>query len=183
MPSFRGHEFRNQSDILSLWCKAGFCRMNLPSTIYPKSRFCTKRHKRLYFQGFSGVFEGFSQNAEKGNCKFEPQKCKSVFEVCFGTFHTHKPLFRRETFSLTTETRFLRGDRESGKHLLTACSYLFDNFGLRYKVHDCYRYDISYHIQDWCPNKPRHIEEHCPIARNECTNNNDQKQKPKGQWG
>ena len=88
-----------------------------------------------------------------------------------------------EPFSLSTEMRFLRGDRESGKHLLTACSYLFDNFGLRYKVHDCYRYDISYHIQDWCPNKPRHIEEHCPIVRNECTNNNDQKQKPKGQWG
>ena len=53
-----------------------------------------------------------------------------------------------EPFSLTTVTRFLRGNRESGKHLLTACSYLFDNFGLRYKVHDCYRYDISYHIQD-----------------------------------
>ena len=56
--------------------------------------------------------------------------------------------FVGEPFSLTTVTRFLRGDRESGKHLLTACSYLFDNFGLRYKVHDCYRYDISYHIQD-----------------------------------
>ena len=53
-----------------------------------------------------------------------------------------------EPFSLTTVTRFLRGNRESGKHLLTACSYLFDNFGLRYKVYDCYRYDISYHIQD-----------------------------------
>ena len=117
--------------------------MNLPSTIYPKSRFCTKRHKRLYFQGFSGVFEGFSQNAEKGNCKFEPQKCKSVFEVCFGTFHICKPLFRRPPFSLTIETRFLRGDRESGEPRLTACSYLFDNFGLRYKVHDCYRYDST----------------------------------------
>ena len=56
--------------------------------------------------------------------------------------------FAAKAFSLTTVTRFLRSDRESGKHLLTACSYLFDNFGLRYKVHDCYRYDISYHIQD-----------------------------------
>ena len=65
------------------------------STIYPKSRFCTKRHKRLDFHGFSGVFEGFSKNAEKENCKFETQKCKSMFEVWLGTFHTHKPLLRR----------------------------------------------------------------------------------------
>ena len=65
------------------------------STIYPKSRFCTKRHKRLDFHGFSGVFEGFSQNAEKENCKFEAQKYKSMFEVWLGTFHTHKPLLRR----------------------------------------------------------------------------------------
>ena len=34
-------------------------------------------------------------------------ECKSVFEVCFGTFHTHKPLLRRESFSLNTVTRFL----------------------------------------------------------------------------
>ena len=80
IPSFWGHEVRNQSDILSLWCKAGFCGMNLPSTIYPKSRFCTKRHKRLYFQGFWSAFEAFARKAEKGNCKFEPQKCNSVFE-------------------------------------------------------------------------------------------------------
>ena len=30
----------------------------------------------------------------------------------FGIFHTHKPLFRREPFSLNTVTRFLRGERE-----------------------------------------------------------------------
>lgn len=52
------------------------------STIYPKSRFCTKRNKRLDFQGFSGISEPFARKTEKGNCKFEPQKCKSVFKVC-----------------------------------------------------------------------------------------------------
>lgn len=98
IPSFWGHEFRDQSDIVSLWFTVGFCRLNLLSTIYPKSRFCTKRHKRLYFQCFLGIFESFSQNAEKGNCKFEPQKCKSVFVPWLGTFHTHKPLSRRKPF-------------------------------------------------------------------------------------
>ena len=53
----------------------------------------------------------FARKAEKGNCKFEPQKCNSVFEVWFGTLHTHKPLLRREHFSLNTETRFLRGEK------------------------------------------------------------------------
>ena len=125
----------------------------------------TKNHpKALILQGFYGS----GRRSRK-------------FESCHLDHFGSEKRFS-EPFSLTA-TRFLRGDRESGKHLLTACSYLFDNFGLRYKVHDCYRYDISYHIQDWCPNKPRHIEEHCPIVRNECTNNNDQKQKPKGQWG
>lgn len=47
-------------------------RSDCISTIYPKSRFCTKRHKRRCFQGFSGFFETFSRNAEKENCKFEP---------------------------------------------------------------------------------------------------------------
>ena len=65
------------------------------STIYPKSRFCTKRHKRLDFQGFSAVSRPFAQKAEKENCKFEHQKYKSVPEVRLGTFHTHKPLLRR----------------------------------------------------------------------------------------
>lgn len=35
------------------------------STIYPKSPFCTKWHKRLVFQGFSGVFTPLAQKAEK----------------------------------------------------------------------------------------------------------------------
>ena len=69
--------------------------LRILSTIYPKSRFCTKRHKRLDFHGFSGVFEGFSQNAEKENCKFEAQKYKSVFEFVFGALLSHKPLLRR----------------------------------------------------------------------------------------
>jgi hypothetical protein len=38
----------------------------------------------LNFQGFWGIFEGFSRNTEKGNCKFEPQKCNSVFECDLG---------------------------------------------------------------------------------------------------
>ena len=67
--------------------------------------------QKAVFSRLSGVFEGFSQNAEKGNCKFEPQKCNSVFEFWFGTLHTHKPLLRREHFSLNTETRFLRGEK------------------------------------------------------------------------
>ena len=82
MPSFWGHEFRNQSDIVSLWWKAGFSRLNLLSTIYPNSQFCTKRHKRLFFQGFSGVFESFARKAKKENCKFEAWKCNFVFGLC-----------------------------------------------------------------------------------------------------
>ena len=66
--------------------------LRILSTIYPKSRFCTKRHKSLEFQSFSGISEPFTRRAEKGNCKNEAQICNSVFEVCFGTFHTHKPL-------------------------------------------------------------------------------------------
>ena len=54
-------------------------RSDCISTIYPKSRFCTKRHKRRCFQGFSGFFKSFSRNAEKENCKFEAQKCSFVF--------------------------------------------------------------------------------------------------------
>lgn len=73
----------------------GFCRLNLISTIYPKSRFCTKRHKRLDFHGFSAVFLPFTQKAEKENCKFEHQKDNSVFEFVFGALLSHKPLLRR----------------------------------------------------------------------------------------
>ena len=51
------------------------------STIYPKSQFCTIRHKRLCFQGFSGISEPFTGKAKNGNCKFEPQKCNSMFKV------------------------------------------------------------------------------------------------------
>ena len=54
------------------------------STIYPKSLFFTKRHKRLDFQGFSGISEPFTRKAEKGNCKNEAQICNSVFEVWSG---------------------------------------------------------------------------------------------------
>ena len=54
-------------------------RSDCISTIYPKSRFCTKRHKRRCFQGFSGFFESFSRKAEKENCKFEHRKCSFVF--------------------------------------------------------------------------------------------------------
>ena len=86
-------EYRDLTDKMSAWLV-----LRILSTIYPKSRFCTKRHKRLYFQGFSGVFKPFARKAEKGNCKFEPRKYNSVFEVWFGTFHTHKPLLRREPF-------------------------------------------------------------------------------------
>jgi len=50
------------------------------ATIYPKSRFCTKQHKMLILQGFSVVFKPLARKAEKRNCKFEPQKCNSVFE-------------------------------------------------------------------------------------------------------
>lgn len=82
-PSFWGHERRNQGDKKSLWWKIRFFRSDCISTIYPKSRFCTKRHKRRCFQGFSGFFEGFSRNVEKENCKFEPQKCSFVFDLCF----------------------------------------------------------------------------------------------------
>lgn len=63
--------------------KEPFFRSDSISTIYPKSRFCTKRHKRCCFQGFSGFFESFSRNAEKENCKFEAQKCNFVFSLCF----------------------------------------------------------------------------------------------------
>lgn len=48
---------------------------------YPKSQFCTIRHKRLCFQGFSGISEPFTGKAKNGNCKFEPQKCNSMFKV------------------------------------------------------------------------------------------------------
>ena len=81
-PSFWGHECRNQSNKKSLWRKSRFFRSDSISTIYPKSRFCTKRHKRLYFQGFWGIFEGFSRNVERENCKFEAQKCNFVFRGC-----------------------------------------------------------------------------------------------------
>lgn len=82
-PSFWGHERRKQHNKKSLWRKSRFFRSDSISTIYPKSRFCTKWHKRRCFQGFSGFFEGFSRNAEKENCKFEPQKCNSVLDLCF----------------------------------------------------------------------------------------------------
>ena len=82
-PSFWGHECRNQGDKKSLWWKSRFFRSDSISTIYPKSRFCTKRHKKRCFQGFSGFFESFSRNAEKENCKFEAQKWNSVFDLCF----------------------------------------------------------------------------------------------------
>ena len=78
-PSFWGHERRKQHNKKSLWWKSRFFRSDSISTIYPKSRFCTKRHKRRCFQGFSGFFETFSRNAEKENCKFEHQKCSFVF--------------------------------------------------------------------------------------------------------
>ena len=107
-----------QSDTLSLWLSSQVLKMRtwnaecaehcdltdkmsartalwILSTIYPKSRFCTKRHKSLEFQSFSGVFKPFARKAEKGNCKFEPQIYKSVFEVWSGKFQTHKPLLRR----------------------------------------------------------------------------------------
>ena len=64
-------------------------RSDCISTIYPKSRFCTKRHKRRCFQGFSGFFESFSRNAEKENCKFEHRKCKFVFDLCFSRTNPH----------------------------------------------------------------------------------------------
>ena len=57
-------------------------RSDCISTIYPKSRFCTKRHKRRCFQSFSGFFESYSRNAEKENCKFEPRKCSFVLRSC-----------------------------------------------------------------------------------------------------
>ena len=41
------------------------------------------------------------------------QFCVCVL-VC--AFHTYKPPLWREPFSLAIVTRFLRGDRESGKH-------------------------------------------------------------------
>ena len=82
-PSFWWHKCRNQGDKKSLWWKNRFFRSDSISTNYPKSRFCTKRHKRRCFQGFSGFFEGFSRNAEKENCKFEHRKCSFVFNLCF----------------------------------------------------------------------------------------------------
>ena len=82
-PSFWGHECRKQNNKKSLWRKSWFFRSDSISTIYPKSRFCTKRHKRRCFQGFSGFFESFSWNAEKEDCKFEHRKCKFVFDLCF----------------------------------------------------------------------------------------------------
>ena len=81
-PSFWWHERRNQGDKKSLWWKSRFFRSDSISTIYPKSRVCTKRHKRRCFQGFSGFFESFSQNAEKENCKFEHRKCSFVLRSC-----------------------------------------------------------------------------------------------------
>ena len=82
-PSFWGHKCRNQGDKKSLWRKSRFFRSDSISTIYPKSRFCTKRHKRRCFQGFSGFFKSFSRNVEKENCKFEHRKCSFVFDLCF----------------------------------------------------------------------------------------------------
>ena len=82
-PSFWGHERRKQGNKTLLWWKSWFFRSDCISTIYPKSRFCTKRHKRRCFQGFSGFFESFSRNAEKENCKFEHRKCSFVFDLCF----------------------------------------------------------------------------------------------------
>lgn len=57
----------------------------------------------LDFYGFSGVFEGFSQNAEKENCKFEAQKYKSVFEVWYISYS--QTTFAEIASSLTTETQ------------------------------------------------------------------------------
>ena len=51
--------------------------------------------QKAWFSRLFGVFEPFSRKADKENCKFETQKCKSMFEVWLGTFHTHKPLLRR----------------------------------------------------------------------------------------
>ena len=82
-PSFWWHERRNQGNKTLLWWKSRFFRSDSISTIYPKSRVCTKRHKRRCFQGFSGFFEGFSRNVEKENCKFEHRKCSFVFDLCF----------------------------------------------------------------------------------------------------
>ena len=93
----------------------------------------------LNFQGFWGIFEGFSQKAEKGNCKFEPKNGI----LCLNVILANKFDCLAEAFSLNTAPRFLRGERKRQAFLLTACSYLFDNFGLRYKVHDCYRYDST----------------------------------------
>ena len=81
-PSFWWHERRKQHNKKSLWRKSRFFRSDSISTIYPKSRFCTKRHKRRCFQGFSGFFESFSRNVEKENCKFEHRKCNFVFRSC-----------------------------------------------------------------------------------------------------
>ena len=94
-PSFWGQECRNQHNKKSLWRKRRFFRSDSISTIYPKSRFCTKRHKRRCFQGFPGFFEGFSQNVERENCKFESQKWNSVFDLCFSRIN---PLPWRTSF-------------------------------------------------------------------------------------
>lgn len=78
------------------------------STIYPKSRFCTKRHKRRCSQGFSGFFEGFSRNAEKENCKFEHRKCSFVFRNHF----LNKLAISVGAFSLTTAREMLGDENQ-----------------------------------------------------------------------
>mgnify|MGYP007081908886 CR=1 FL=1 len=145
MPSFWGHEFRNQSDIVSLWFTVGFCRLNLLSTIYPKSRLCTKRHKMLYFQVFSGVFEGFSRKAEKGNCKYRHPFCESVQD-----FHANvvSPTFwdgatSAKAFSLTSAMPYLMVDKINPYS--NQYRFLLDN--ARFK---CYNYTVSKKTQFRC---------------------------------
>ena len=114
-PSFWWHERRKQHNNESLWWKSRFFRSDSISTIYPKSRFCTKQHKMLFFQGFFGFFKSFSRNAEKENCKFEPWKCNFVFELWFSSFHTHKLPLSANAFSLPTAMYFLRGGAAKAK--------------------------------------------------------------------
>ena len=85
----------NQSNKTLIWWNSRFFRSDSISTIYPKSRFWTKRHKRRCFQSFSGFFENLSRNAEKENCKFEAQKCSFVFDLCFSWTN---PLLWRTSF-------------------------------------------------------------------------------------
>ena len=82
-PPFEGMNSEIKATLCRFDLRLGFVGWIYFSTIYPKSRFCTKWHKRLYFQGVWGIFEGFSRNVKKGNCKFEPQKCNSVFRVIY----------------------------------------------------------------------------------------------------